>query len=67
MKQFLTATGVFIGILFGLFIIINLLVILIFPVSWHDVVTCPAWVVIYFIIGVGISIMGVDAYITDKL
>jgi hypothetical protein len=66
MKQFLTAVGVFVGIFFGLFTVISLLVVTIFPVTWNDVVTCPGWCAIYFFLGLIFSIMGVDAYVNDN-
>ena len=50
----------FLGTFFGLFILINLLVVLIFPVTWNEVVTNPYWVFIYFFVGIGPAIMVVD-------
>jgi len=55
----------FIATFFGLFVIINGLTIIIFPVSWNDVVTCPAWIGIYFIIGLICSVMVVDTIINN--
>ena len=60
MKKTLLCIAAFIGTFFGLFIIINALVVVIFPVSWNDVVTCPAWLVVYFVIGIVTSIMVVE-------
>lgn len=67
MKKTLTAIGAFLATFFGLFTVINLLVVLIFPVSWNDVVTCPAWCAIYFFVGMLISIMVVDEMTTNNL
>lgn len=50
----------FLGTFFGLFILINLLVVLIFPVTWNEVVTNPYWLFIYFFVGIGPAIMVVD-------
>ena len=47
----LLLVGAFVATFFGLFAVINLFVILIFPVSWNDVVTCPAWVAVYLFAG----------------
>jgi hypothetical protein len=66
MKKTLTAIGAFIATFFGLFTVINMMVVLIFPVSWNDVVTCAPWCAIYFFIGVIMSVMVVDKVITDN-
>lgn len=60
MKNVLTSIGVFLGVFFGLFCVINLCVVLIFPVTWNDVVTCAPWCAIYFFMGMIMSIMVVD-------
>lgn len=67
MKKVLLPIGMFIGTFFGLFAIINLLIVVIFPVSWNDVVTCPGWIVCYFFIGLMVSIAVTDAYVSDNL
>lgn len=66
MKKTLTAIGAFIATFFGLFSIINLLVVIIFPVTWNQVVTCPGWCACYFFIGMIISIMVVDSVLNDN-
>jgi len=66
MKKTLMAIGAFIATFFGLFTVINLMVVLIFPVSWNDVVTCPGWCAVYFFIGVIMSVMVVDQVIADN-
>jgi len=66
MKKTLMAIGAFLATFFGLFTVINLLVVLIFPVSWNDVVTCAPWCAIYFFIGMIMSIMVVESVITDN-
>ena len=60
MKKFLSSVGVFLSVFFGLFTIVNLLIVAIFPVSWNDVVTCAPWCAIYFFIGLILSIVAVD-------
>jgi hypothetical protein len=50
----------FILTFFGLFTLISLLVVIIFPVSWNDVVTNPYWLFIYFFLGIGPAVMVVD-------
>jgi len=67
MKKTLMAIGAFLATFFGLFTVINLLVVLIFPVSWNDVVTCPPWCAIYFFIGMIMSIMVVDEITSNNL
>ncbi len=67
MKKVLLPIAMFIGTFFGLFAVINLLVVIIFPVSWNDVVTCPGWCASYFFIGLIMSIAVTDAYINDNL
>lgn len=47
----LLLVGAFVASFFGLFAVINLFVILIFPVSWYDVVTCAPWVAVYLFVG----------------
>lgn len=66
MKKTLMAIGAFIGTFFGLFAVINLMIVLIFPVSWNDVVTCAPWCAIYFFIGTIMSVMVVDSVISDN-
>lgn len=60
MKSFLKSVGVFLGTFFGIFAVVNLLIVIIFPVSWNDVVTCPQWCAAYFFIGLICSIAAVD-------
>ena len=66
MKKTLMAIGAFIATFFGLFTVINLMIVLIFPVSWNDVVTCPGWCAAYFFIGLIMSVMVVDQVIADN-
>jgi len=66
MKKFLTSVGVFLGVFFGLFVVINLLIVAIFPVCWGDVVTCPQWCVIYFFLGGIVSIAAVDVDLSEN-
>lgn len=61
----LLGIGVFIGTFFGLFAVINLLVVLIFPVSWNAVVTCPGWCACYFFIGMIASCAMTDEFINN--
>ena len=63
----LKAIGVFFGTFFGLFVVINTVVVIIFPVSWNDVVTCPGWIVCYFVIGLIASVFTVDSHLSDNL
>ena len=56
----LLLVGAFIATFFGLFAVINVFVVLIFPVTWHDVVTCPGWLACYFFMGIFPSVMVVD-------
>lgn len=66
MKSFLTSVGVFLGVFFGLFTVVNLLIVAIFPVSWTDVVTCPEWCVVYFFLGGIVSISAVDVNLSEN-
>lgn len=61
------AIGAYIATFFGLFSIINLLVVIIFPVTWNQVVTCPGWCGVYMILGTMLSVMVVDSVIKDNL
>ena len=67
MKKTLLAIAAFLGTFFGLFVIINTLVVLIFPVSWNAVVTCPGWCAAYLFIGFILSIAVTDNVINDNL
>jgi hypothetical protein len=60
LKKTLAATFGFLFTYFGVFAIINLLVTLMFPVTWYDVVTCPQWLVSYFFIGLAPAIAVAD-------
>ena len=45
---------------FGLFALLNLIIILIFPIGWNEAVTNPYWLFIYCFVGIGPAIMVVD-------
>lgn len=53
---------VFLGTFFGLFIALTVLICLIFPTSWNDVVTCIPWLIFYLIFGGILSGCVVDDY-----
>ena len=65
MKKLLLSIGAFILTFFGVFTIINVFIVLIFPVSWNDVVTSPGWCVSYFFVGMMLSIAVVNEIIDD--
>lgn len=67
MKAILLSIGTFLAMFFGLFTIINLLIVLIFPVSWNDVVTFPFWLVVYTIGGSVLSVMTAEKVYYDNL
>lgn len=62
MKKNTSILGIlaFLGTFFGLFALINLLVVIIFPITWNEVVTTPVWLLVYFFLGIGPAIMVTD-------
>ena len=41
----------FLCIFIGGFVLLSLIAVLIFPISWNETVTFPGWILIYFIFG----------------
>lgn len=41
----------FLCIFIGGFVLLSLIAVLIFPISWNETVTFPGWILIYFILG----------------
>ncbi len=61
----LLCTLAFIGSYFGIFIIMTTIVALIFPISWNELVTHPAWLVPIMILGLMPATFIVDEVSTE--
>lgn len=49
--MFIKSILLYIGSFFGLYTILTSLIVLIFPVSWNEVVSCVGWDVMYMMFG----------------
>lgn len=51
----LKEVGLFLSIFIGGFVLLSLATVIIFPVSWNEVVTFPGWIAIYVLFGSMVS------------
>jgi hypothetical protein len=47
----LKEVGLFLSIFIGGFVLLSLSIVLVFPVTWNEVVTFPGWLAIYALFG----------------
>ena len=65
MKKTLLSIGLFIATFFGMFVILNMLVVIIFPVTWNEVVTCGPWIAVYTFFGLFLAVAVTDSFINN--
>lgn len=49
--KILKELALFLSIFVGGFVLLSLIAVLIFPISWNETVTFPGWILVYFIFG----------------
>jgi hypothetical protein len=58
----LKETGLIFSIFIGGFVLSSLSIVLIFPVTWNQVVTFPYWIIVYMIFGSMLAIHIVEEW-----